>query len=267
MTILKHHKNNSIVPFCILQYINPQENIYRGIIKNSIPIKNKDGNLVFNCSEKDEQIFKKWRLVGVFYAISPMFRPIPYGMKLYCTEYSISSPIRTTNIHLNYDLFDFKKNCTYFTTYNTPTINTVPLYFHRLGTNVFPSFDKHQPTTGEWVLDKLSPIYVMINIDPNNAKFYCYNGKCISWNKSDELPFVSNINIGLLSQDITECVVSCDKVQVSPSKPTNILFSIQKQTKKILDKNVFIITIFLIVMIIIVLVDIIKSNLTKKEVV
>ena len=165
LNIPTHKEAPAIIPFCIYHYINPGDNTYRGIISNPIIERGKDGKTIYKCPET----LKDWKFAGLFYAISPLFRPIPIGMNLYCAEISKSY---MTDLRKNYDLFTFKDNCVYFMTYNKPALNTVPLYFYQLGTNVFPSFDENPPAK-DWNKINLSPLFVIPgNIDnPEDLRF------------------------------------------------------------------------------------------------
>jgi len=188
--------------FCIMHYIIPHDNIYRGTIVNSKLRQTRTG-LTLGCIQ-ESVAFKKWKKVGSFYSILPVFRPIPVGMNMFYIEYSDSAPFRMIGIKVNYDLFKYKHNYMYFITYNRPTPYTVPLYFYQLEGSVFPSFDSNPPLE-DWEPVELSPIYVIVkmpgleseilpminasnpivmsNFNPNNIRFHIENGRCIPYNE------------------------------------------------------------------------------------
>ena len=251
--VLKHKEAVTIVPFCILHYINPYDNTYRGVITNPQLTRDGNGKTTYQCSKT----FPLWKHAGIFYAVVPMFSPVPVGMKLYCAEFSDSAPIRTTDVKISYDLFNFKDNCTYFTTYNRPVPNTVALYLHKLGNNVFPSFDNAPPTNGNWTQCDISPIFVIVNstgkdFDPNQMKFHCVNGACIPW---VDKPLVSYTESTSKPLSLTDCVITCNELQITNDIPNTITGIVKNMSSKNppIEKNdnigmiITIITILLVV--------------------
>ena len=217
----------TIVPFCLFQYINNAETDYRGYIGNPQLEKQEGGALIYTC-KKDNIELAKWKYVRKFYAVSPMFRPIPTGMKLICVKSSDNAPFRTTDVSVNYDMFTFEPACTYFITYTEPLANTVPLFFYRLADSIFPSFT-NTPPSPEWEEVEFSPIFVMtkppndVHFNPNNVKFQCNNGRCIPVGKDSQR--------NAESKSLTECVLTCNTLIESRTRPHNILEIVEK-TKK-----------------------------------
>ena len=173
---------------------------------------------------------RKWFLAGTFYAVSPSFRPIPVGMKIFCAKSSTSFPYNTKDMYLMYDPFNIKDDCVYFTTYNQPVPNTKPLYFHAQGDNIFPSFDSHPPSDlTKWTQTRISPVFVMTN---KNEKFKCINGRCLPWTSDIKYLYDSDPHDELLS--LQNCVIYCNDLVVSKNqgKPFNILEMISNESKK-----------------------------------
>ena len=145
-----------------------------------------------------------------------------------------------------YDPFNIKDDCIYFITYNLPVPNTVPLYFHKSGENVFPSFDSHPPSNHEgWTQTQISPVFVMTEktvgniFGINNAlqpvprsdlKFKCINGRCLPWTKDILDIYDSNPQEPLLN--LEDCVVHCNELVVSTEtigRPSQLLEIISEQ--------------------------------------
>ena len=133
--------------------------------------------------EKDLQsrLDTGWVLNGEFYAINPYLRPIPKNMKLFSLELKNYYPYDILSYKLLYDIYevdnlkdDFHVN---FITYNRPVLNTVPLYFYYIISNILPSFNDKPPFgTNYQIAAGVNPIFVLKNKD---VKFYCDNGKCL----------------------------------------------------------------------------------------
>lgn len=235
-------KNNILVPFCIYHYIEPNTGLYAGYIGMPNKIRNENGEEYFEC-KKEKQVFGKWYLAGTFYAVSPMFRPIPYGMKMFCAKKAGSFPYNTTNVSMNYDPYNTKKDCVYFTTYSQPVPNTVPLYFHFLNENVYPSFDRNPPSDDiNWTQTEISPVYVMtnssLNIEPNNLKefqnlkFQCINGRCIPFNRNlKDVYLGKNDKQELLP--LEDCLLYCSELVVdnASGSPNSLLASVAADSK------------------------------------
>lgn len=234
-------KNNTsvIIPFCIYHYIDPDTQTYMGYIGNPRKTMLKDGTEIFECDPK-YKIFKQWFLAGRFYAISPSFRPIPVGMRIFCAKAMQEYPYSTREITDMYDPYNIKSDCVYFTTYNQPVPNTKELYFHIIENNVFPSFNPQPPSNDQrWSQAQISPIFVMtpstVGDDPNNIKFKCLNGKCLPWVKN--IPDIYDIypNDNLLSID--KCVLFCNELIMSKNqgRPFDLLELISAKRKPIIS--------------------------------
>ena len=248
--------DNIIIPYCIWHYIEPETNTFLGYISGPRKYK-KDGVIGFDC-DKDEKIDKKWFLAGTFYAVSPSFRPVPVGMKIFCAKKNIKFPYNTTDMYLMYDPYNIKEDCVYFITYNQYVSNTIPLYFHLINENVFPSFDPKPPSSSElWSQTHISPIYVMKTM---HHSFKCVNGRCIPW--VSDIPLLYEFDPRKELNPLQNCVIFCNDLISSKdqNKPFNILEIADKEklkskmlstaktsTKPVLKSNIIIaIIIFLV---------------------
>jgi hypothetical protein len=209
-----------IIPFCIYHYIDPATQTYWGYIGGPEKVRNEDGSTTYRCVS-EPKVLKRWFLAATFYAVSPSFRPIPVGMRIFCAKKNRSYPYNTKDVTAVYDPYNIKDDCVYFTTYNQPVPNTEQLYFHTIGDTVFPSFDQQPPFDDpQRSQTHISPIFVMtpstVGNNPNNIKFKCINRKCLPWVKN--IPNVYDIdqNDDLLSID--DCVLFCSELVLSKSK-------------------------------------------------
>lgn len=249
----KYKKPYTIVPFCLFHYLNHNEQTYRGYIGN--PELDKIGDdYIYKC-KKDNVELSNWKFVRKFYAISPMFRPVPTGMKLFCMETSDHAPFRTVKASVNYDMFTFDPDCTYFMTYNEPVSNTTPLFLYQLGDNVFPSFDNTPPALG-WKEVYFSPIFVITRIrndphfDPNFIKFQCVNSRCI--------PYGPMSLRKTKKMSLIDCVIGCSEEIIDSTRPSDILSIVETmKTKTIFTQRnlIFGIFIFLVIIILIKIIE------------
>lgn len=262
-----------IIPFCIWHYIDLDTQTFLGYIGCPRKYK-KDGFIGFDCGEETKS-FNNWFLAGTFYAVSPSFRPIPVGMKIFCAKKNMTEPYNTNDVYLMYDPYNIKDDCVYFITYNQPVPNTVPLYFHAFGDNIFPSFDPKPPSSSpQWSQTFISPIFVMTK---RHEKFKSVNARCIPW--SEDIPdlYDTNPNEELLS--LQNCVIFYNELVVSKNngRPFNILEMVADQNIKsrsrelkthIASKNFLKgVVIFFVVFAVIVIITIVihKINLNSKK--
>lgn len=248
--------DDDIIPYCIWHYIDLDTNTFLGYI--SEPRKYKKNDVVsFDC---DLKINENWVFGGTFYATAPNFRPIPVGMKILCAKKSSSVPPITRDIYLMKDPYNIKDDCVYFATYTQPVPNTIPLYFHSLKNNIFPSFDPNPPSKlSEWTQTIISPVFVM---QTKYEKFKCINGRCIPWISEIKSLYDTDPHDELLG--LHNCVVYCNNLVLSKNegKPFNILDMVLEQRNA--QKSIYllyIIFIFLIIIIIIIISLIIKKKL------
>lgn len=227
-------KDSTIVlPFCIYHYIDHSTKTYLGYIGAPEVVKNDDGTESYRCVT-DLKTFKGWYMAATFYAVSPMFRPIPVGMKIFSAKRHREFPYDTNDVKLMHDPYNLKNDDVYFTTYNQPVPNTVPLYFHKIGNSVFPSFDIHPPYDNpDWGQTQISPVFVMTtdtvgDISKKRVKFKCINGRCLPWTKQIEDVYDTDPHTDLLELD--ECVMYCNKL-VEDGSQSNLLQRIAKDSK------------------------------------
>lgn len=222
----------NIIPFCIYHYIDQKTKTYFGYIGNSSKIKNEDGKILYYCHMEPQQ-YRGWKLAGQFYAVSPSLRPIPTGMQLYCAKRTLSFPYDISDINIVYDMFNVKDYCLYFITYYKPVPNTKPLYFHKIGKHVFPSFDSEPPPG--WEKD-LSPVYVMTmdtvgDLNYSKIKFNCNNGRCLPWSK--DIRDVYDLNPHKYFPSLNECILGCNELIPSEKRQhLSLLETIKQQTTK-----------------------------------
>lgn len=179
-----------------------------------------------------------------FYAVSPLVRPIPYGMQLYCALMADSAPHNTVDVELVYDIFDVHDlgeadwgGCTMFMAYPQPVPNTVPLYLHKRADQLYPSFDEKPPSDDEgWgKASGGSPLYVMtpesVAMDAdkmNDTKFKCVSGRCLPWieGKNEDLFGISDRP----ALPLRQCMVLCDELYSRGFPPTSVLNVIKRDS-------------------------------------
>lgn len=256
-----------IIPFCIWHYIDLDTKTFLGYIGGPRKYK-KNGLIGFDC-DIDTKKFNKWFLAGTFYAVSPSFRPIPVGMKIFCAKKNMTQPYNTNDVYLMYDPYNIKDNCVYFTTYNQKVPNTVPLYFHASRDNIFPSFDPNPPSSSpEWSEASIPQVFVMTK---RHEKFKSVNARCIPWSEDIKDLYDSNSHEELLS--LEKCVIFYNELVVSKNngRPFNILEIVADQNikpKKHLECKNFlkIIIIFLLFVVTVIIIIVIhKINLNFKK--
>jgi hypothetical protein len=164
-----------IVPFCIYHFINRHTNTYYGFI--NYPTKFMDNTTILKCPPDNLDEYGAWFLYGTFYAISPLIRPIPNGLKLFSAVKREAYPYDTKRLDYVYQ-FNPSVNTINFITWSQPVPDTVNLYIHisPFG-GIFPSFDKNPPQSRQqpesdntengsnkgWTEASFSPIRVFID--------------------------------------------------------------------------------------------------------
>ncbi len=226
-------KDDVIIPYCIWHYIDLETQTFLGYIGGPKKLMN-NGLIEFDCIP-DEKKNSKWFLADSFYAVSPSFRPIPVGMKIFCAKKNMRFPYNTNDLYLMYDPYNIKDDCIYFTTYIQPVPNTKPLYFHKIGDNIFPSFESTPPSSSpEWTQTFISPIFVMTSKD---IKFRCVNGSCLPW--VNDIPDLYDFDPHEDLLSLKNCVVYCNELVISKNngRPSNILQIVSDQNKKQFSKK------------------------------
>jgi hypothetical protein len=196
-------KTFTIVPFCIYHLIDTQTNTYVGYIGYGAKtvVNNKE---ILRCQAPNIK-YGRYKIYGSFYAITPLFRPIPSGLKLINAVQQKYHPYGTSDIKYEYDIFDKNNtNSINFLTWLQPVRNSVPLYIYNTpGGTSFPSFKKNPSYYNKslgWSENEISPIFVLVDKDaylsnPDstpqsfqnfktkngtlNFKFSNFNGRCV----------------------------------------------------------------------------------------
>ena len=109
---------------------------------------------------------------GCFYAINPMYTPIPSYTKLICVDESNQGKdgFGIGSIETVYDPFENRQECTYFITWTAPTPYTTPLYLYESSGSILPSFEIKKEMK-EMKQSFLSPIYVLTDKPMKNTIF------------------------------------------------------------------------------------------------
>ena len=190
----------SIFPLCLHTDLGTNYSY----ISNPIMTKIKDKN---NSSEKQPK--NKFLLkctsnpkekIQIFYAVIPAYVPIPPGMLVFTAKNSTTIPKYTISVLQERDpnVINLDGNVSFIA---WPSIipYTVPLFLHRMGKIVYPSFDKNTPSNLKyeknnfdmnniWTDEIVSPIYVIpetviVNgqkIPGHKLNFDCYHdSRCI----------------------------------------------------------------------------------------
>lgn len=224
-----NNNNDIIMPYCIYHYIDTTKNKYFGNISN--PIKYRHNNKdMFKCSDNKLSNSPLWYKYKTFYAISPMFRPIPSNMRLFCFKQNKNNLQETIQFSVVYDMFNIYNNCVYFISYNQPVPNTEPLYIHKNKNTIFPSFNYNPPSLDKnWTQTELSPIFVMtsntMGNDISKFKFNCVNERCIPWNISNNINDIYYDKKYNTYFDLPNCSLQCTEFVdiVDKSRPFDIL--------------------------------------------
>lgn len=224
----------TILPYCIFHTIRPESDTYTSFV--GVTSITSDGKYVCTANSVNFS-----HLYNIFYAVSPMLRPVPLGMQVYCAVQSKSAPYITTDVTLIYDIFSRSRKtrehggCTMFMAYAQPVPNTVPLYLHMRYGQLFPTFDKNPPTTdSNWGLATCgSPIHVItpesVNMSADNmdnTQFKCVSGRCLPWvdGKFDDVYGTTNIP----ARNLVDCIVYCEELALGGPQPSSVLAEIQR---------------------------------------
>jgi hypothetical protein len=206
-----------IMPFCVYHSIDHETKTCLAYLSN--PAKTyTDNEHQYYCPHIPSTA-ESWTLAGTFYAVRPTLWPIPSGLRLFCARKSKSYPYDTTDVSLVYDPYLLETSehggeCVYFIAYNLPVPSTVPLYLHKQGPHMFPSFEKEPPYANEleWETPDFHVIYVMtkesVGQTVEHIKFTCLNRRCVP---SKEIPGdVHNDTPGELG--FNDCLLHCNEM-------------------------------------------------------
>jgi hypothetical protein len=231
-----------IVPYCIFHRIDIDLGSYMGHIM-APTITRKDGVGVYECL--NSPLYPD-RIYDRFYGISPLQRPIPPGMQMFCARRTAGFPYLTSHVDMVYDVYNVKDEnslCTFFLAYSQPVPNTVPLYLHSMRDNVFPSYESEPPSDNpEWGSASISPIYVLtpesvgMTVDTmNDTLFKCVDSRCLPW-KSPGFKDVFDVS-DTKPLPLQECLVVCNEIGSTGRAPTSLLDAISLKTKTPLERQ------------------------------
>ena len=257
---------SALMPFCLYHWVDKARFIYKSYI---IPaIRKADGQ--YECMNSDLLSKDGWKLVSIFFAVNPSYKPIPREMQLFRVQRNKEFPYDVTDVNINYDIYNIDDNSVYFITYTKPVPNTIPLYIWKNNGSTFIDFASTSPpaeqnvpsknmshsqdishilTEKGWSSALINPIYIIhpdvVGWDIENIKFQCNNGICMPINSKGILSIKKIFNTTKFSEPkvLHECVVSCSQlVNNKHNKPGRNLISVIRQnnlnsgeqTKKIL---------------------------------
>lgn len=231
-------KTDILIAFCIFQYVDPQTRTYRAYLGDSVLERdNVTGSENFVCKEPDP-MYRGWFIASRFLAVNPMpSHPIPNGMKLFCVKQTTGFPYDSIDVYIEYDPFNIEDNSVYFIAYTQRVPFTIPLYFHKYGSNnVFPSFDPNPPSTDSgWSQAEVSPVYVISpsmfrDYKPKDIPFKCVNEKCIPWAR--DIPFLYDNTPDNETTTLDKCILLCSGLGlVNEGVPKNLIDNIHEQEK------------------------------------
>ena len=278
---------DAVIPYGLYHHIDKNTGIYHSNIVSPVKVKNIDGTYKYEVPDTIDDK-KYWNLVHIFYAVNPLFRPLPKGMKLFCAIKNKKFPYNIINLKLIYDVFDNSFEGTYFITYSTPVPNVKELYtWNNKNGYSFTDFFSHPPSNNGWTPTTINPIFVMIpqimGSDYKKIRFMCNNGSCLpkptdEWieksRKDKDVgwtgPDIYNPNIIHLDPlPLYKCVINCNELvrwDEGGGSPHNLINIIKRNQKSIPTKIVtnfspLIISIILFIFIIILIFIVYQTKL------
>ena len=245
--------NRYIIPYCLCsKFQNGVE--YRTILN---PVYDKMTGR-YQCDI--DQSLMGWKLIYTFYAISPMFRPIPSGMKLFRVIINNETPNNAKDFHAVLDPYYIKNDSLYFITYNKKVIGTRPIYMYRYGESLYPSLVENGHPVGYTPAD-ISVIYVM---DKPYDSFRCLQGKPTPWIESEWkslYPIYTKTGLGIVGKPISfgECVMECNEYHIG-GDGTSVFMTLEDIMKE--DSKIPILAILILAILVLasISVFIIRSN-------
>jgi hypothetical protein len=193
--VLPPHFPPVIIPVCI--YHRNMSHEWEGYLATPAVTIGENNMEALKCISPNVA-YQGWYQAGSFYAINPMYSPIPSDMILMCAKQSNTAEksYNTSEILATYDPFHIQDDCVYFLTWTMPKPYTTPLYLYKSGNGIFPSFKKMpdlQPVdipTIYVLTDKPSENTIFVHKDDNtwfktwkdgspDFRFSSYLGTCI----------------------------------------------------------------------------------------
>jgi hypothetical protein len=188
------------------------------IVKYSIHSKsNGDQSLTENSDSQNE----RGAPTESFYAVNPLLKPLPPGMKMFGVKNS--SPF---TFFFAYDIFDVKEDNVYFIAYNQAVEGTITLhiYIQHITGKPLKNFISLSSTVPKgYVRNHIPEVYVFNHIP---KYFSCNNVRCIPWspelkNSYNYTPLKNN------KLSLTDCLNSClKKTKSKGAKPYSIYASL-----------------------------------------
>ena len=177
-------KLESIIPFGIYNFTDSYDTY--GYIEAASPYITTDGTVTFRHNSKF-LTDSKWKLVGEFYSINPMIKPIAFGTKLLEMTIRETYPYDATDLRFMSDPYQIVPNANYFYVYNHVVPHTVPIYFYKSGTHILPSLQPLEMVGWQELI--ISPMWVMtketvgdlFSIPRKELNFYCMDGTVSPW--------------------------------------------------------------------------------------
>jgi len=178
-----------------------------------------------------------WTAVEQFYAVNPMFIPIPSYFRLICAKRSMSAEknYMTLSVTSNYDPYNLDSDCVYFLTWTQPTPYTTPLYIYESGDGILVSFEKKENMTQSF----LSPLFVL-TAEPKNKTIFPGDSK--KWFKMDngvpQFRFINDSGRCIPDPDggtLEQCAVSN---KIMKQRPMSLLDILESENKKKKGGNV-----------------------------
>ena len=158
---IEQNNSTTIIPFCIFHWNNPNTDTYRGYIGDPVKTRQPDGSDLYEC-KPSAPAYGNWTIYGTFYAVNPMLRPIPTGLKLFSAIKADKFPYNSTQLDFLYDPYNVNKDGVAFMTWSQKVPYTVPLYIYDNGSSIYPSFTKN-PFGKNWKESIISPIFVLVD--------------------------------------------------------------------------------------------------------
>lgn len=154
-----------MVTMCIYYRNNSNQEVYQSYIGAPVLVPDKENNVKMVCMEPNTA-YQGWYPAERFYAINPMFTPIPSYFRLICAKRNLSGEknYNTLSVVTNYDPFNINDECIYFLTWTLPTPYTTPLYVYKSGGGILVSFKKRNLPTAF-----LSPLFVLTEKPKENT--------------------------------------------------------------------------------------------------
>lgn len=190
--------------------------------------------------------YEGWYKAGSFYAMNPMYLPIPSDMILLCAKQSNTGEKSYNTIHVKdvYDPFHIEDDCVYFLTWTVPKPYTTPIFLYHSGGGVLPSFVEQKDMEPA----KIPVMYVLTDEPTVNTIFPYDNKKWFEKWKDGSPNFLYKSYMGSCIPDpegepLEKCILKHDVDNIAPMSLLDYLKGnknkIQgiKNVLEVVDKN------------------------------